>query len=65
MAKAHGGKVTFLKVDIEQHEDIAKQYDVTGIPIVVYLNKGGIAGDPIVGAQPEKNYQAALDNLLN
>ena len=60
LAEAHGDKVTFLKMNIDENPVTPSSYMVTGIPtIMVY--QGGEVVKSIVGARPK----AALLNELS
>ncbi|RWS24110.1 thioredoxin-2-like protein [Leptotrombidium deliense] len=53
MAKELGDSVIFLKVDVDECEDIAKDYEVTSMP-TFKLVKGKRVVDEIVGVQEAK-----------
>ena len=57
-AKANG-KAKVVKVNVDEHQDIAAQYGIQGIPTVMVFKKGEIA-TTLVGARQEKEYLNAL-----
>ena len=59
IATAHGDKITFLKMNVDENPVTPSSYRVTGIP-TINLYKGGEVVKSIVGARPK----AALLNEL-
>ncbi len=60
---ATGGKVVLAKVDVDSNPGIARAFQVQSIP-AVYALKGGQVVDGFIGAQPEQQVQAWVQNLL-
>lgn len=60
---ATNGKVVLAKVDVDSNPGIARAFQVQSIP-AVYALKGGQVVDGFIGAQPEQQVQAWVDNLL-
>ena len=59
IASAHGDKITFLKMNVDENPVTPSNYKVTGIPTInVYVN--GELAKSIVGARPK----AAILNEL-
>jgi thioredoxin 1 len=56
----HGGKMTFVKMDVEQNPLTPAKYEVTGIPALNVYRNGELVRQ-IVGAMPK----AALLNELS
>ena len=52
LSKQHTG-ITFLKVDVDQCEDLAQEYKITAMPTFMAFLKGEKI-DTIVGADPSK-----------
>lgn len=50
VADSFHDKVTFVKVDVDQHEILASQYNVTTIPTIVVIKDGQIV-DQMIGYQ--------------
>jgi thioredoxin len=46
--------VVFVKVDIDEYEDLAKMYGVSGIPHTVFFANGELDQDFVVGCDVEK-----------
>jgi thioredoxin 1 len=51
------------KVDIDVAGQIAAQYDIRGVPTLMFF-KGGKKVDQLVGAQPKKTIESKLKALL-
>jgi thioredoxin 1 len=60
IASAHGDKITFLKMNVDENPVTPSSYRVTGIP-TINLYKDGEVVKSIVGARPK----AALLNELS
>ncbi|HEY8064833.1 MAG TPA: co-chaperone YbbN [Methylosinus sp.] len=60
--KAAGGRVKLVKMNIDQHPDIAGQLGVKSIPAVVAFQRGRPA-DGFVGALPEKQIRGFIERL--
>ncbi len=56
-------KVTFLKVDIDQHPDLATRYGIQGIPNMTLFRKGQVV-DTAVGLQPKSDIIALVNRNL-
>lgn len=53
------GKVKVYKLNVDENQQIAAQYRITGIPTVMVF-KNGQPVEQIVGAHPEESYMQAL-----
>ena len=51
-SKALEGKVKFVKLNVEEGQEIAQNYGVMGIPCLILFNKGEPADERIFGFQP-------------
>lgn len=54
------GKVTILKVDIDQSMELAQQYKIMSVPTMMVF-KGGKAVETIMGFQPKESIKAKLE----
>jgi thioredoxin 1 len=63
LAEEYAGKIKVGKVNVDDSQDLAVQYQVTSIP-QVFIFKGGKVEHRIGGAQPKKVFQAAVDKVL-
>ncbi len=58
-----GERVSFVKLNTDEHPSLAGEYQVSGIPCLI-LFKGGKAVDRIVGFVPENQIKSMLDKHL-
>lgn len=54
--------VKFSYIDVEEQEDVARQYDVRSVPTVV-IEKDGVEVERIIGLQQEIQYLNAINKL--
>ncbi|GCA63148.1 thioredoxin [Kipferlia bialata] len=62
LAETHGGKVDFIKVDVDQHGSIAQTYGVKAMPTFVYVKNKQKVG-AVQGAN-QAGIQAALQQHM-
>lgn len=55
----HQGKFKLVKVDVDQEQELAMQYQISSIPCV-YIFENGQQKDVIVGFNPVSRYLQAL-----
>jgi thioredoxin 1 len=58
MAAEHGGRVKFLKLNVDENPVTQARYNVLSIPTVI-LFEGGEARDTVVGARPRSHYEGS------
>jgi len=63
VAKQYQGKVKVAKVDVDQNQRIATQFQIRSIPSL-YIFKNGKVADQIIGAVPKQHITSALDKVL-
>jgi thioredoxin 1 len=63
LEKEYRGKVTFIKVDVERHRQIAEYFRVKGIPAVFFIKDRAVQ-TKLIGFQPEESYREALELLI-
>ncbi|MCH3971603.1 MAG: thioredoxin [Oscillospiraceae bacterium] len=63
LAEEYDGRVTVMKVDIDQNQQLAEQYNVMSVP-TVYLFENGEQVDSKVGAFPIDDYRKMLNSVL-
>jgi len=61
--KDAGGKVTLVKMNIDEHPQIASQLGIQSIPAVIAFDKGQPA-DGFVGALPESQIRGFIERLV-
>jgi putative thioredoxin len=62
-AEARDGKVVLAKIDTDENPEIARRYDVQGIPAVKAFVDGEVAAE-FVGAQPPSQVEAFFDRIV-
>lgn len=63
LAAAAAGRWKLVKVNVDQHQDLAYQFGIQGIPAVKLFDHGKIVGE-FVGALPEPEIRSWLDEYL-
>lgn len=63
LAKIYEGKVKFVKVNVDEANDLATRYSVFSIPTLILLNKGEVISQQ-VGAATKESYQNMIDRAL-
>ena len=64
LAGDYDGKVNFVKVNVDNAQEIAQKYNVFSIPTLLLLNKGEIIAQQ-VGADSKEVYQNMIDRALD
>ncbi len=63
LANEYEGKVKFCKINVEDNQKTAMEYEVMSIPLLLFFN-GGKKVDFILGAVPEDSIRDKLEALL-
>ncbi len=63
LAKDYDGKVKFVKVNVDQANDLASKYNVFSIPTLVVIKNGELQSQQ-VGAASKESYQQMIDKAL-
>jgi thioredoxin 1 len=61
LASENQGSIKVVKVNIDDNQDIARQYGVMSIPTLMIFKGGDVFESPFVGIQPKQRLQQALD----
>jgi thioredoxin 1 len=64
VAASHAGRAKFVKLNTDQNQQLAVDYQVSGIPCLI-LFKGGKPVDRIVGYVSEQTITSMLSKHLN
>ena len=59
-----GGKVKFVKVDVDANQEVASRYEIMSIPTIMLFEKGQVE-DSIVGAYPANVYKQHIEQVLS
>jgi len=62
-SKQYEGRLIFVKVNVEEHQDIAKANGVMGIPVLKMFCGGRNVGE-LVGYMPKEKLVQELDKML-
>lgn len=60
LADDFAGRATVGKLNVDEHPEIASQYDVSSIPTVLVFRDGQVV-ERFVGVQPKATYAAAIE----
>ena len=63
LSEEYSGKVDFVKVNVDQANEIASKYNVFSIPTLAIFNKGEIVAQQ-VGAASKESYKNMIDKAL-
>jgi len=63
LANDYEGKVKFVKVNVDEANELASKYNVFSIPTLIILNKGEIVSQQ-VGAASKESYKSMIDRAL-
>ncbi len=63
VSKQYTGRLTFAKVNVEEHQDIAQANGIMGIPVLKIFCDGRNVGE-LVGYMPKEKLVQELDNML-
>ena len=63
LASEYAGKVTVGKLNVDDNQNTAIQFQIRGIPAVL-LFKGGKLVDQVVGLQPKEEFKRVIDKHL-
>ena len=63
LASDYEGKVKFVKVNVDEANELASKYNVFSIPTLILLNKGEIVAQQ-VGAASKESYKNMIDRAL-
>ena len=64
LGEDYGGKARFVKVNIDEHNNIAMEFGIQSIPTIIIFKKGREM-KRLVGLQTAAMLSRALDNLLD
>ncbi|MEE8318672.1 MAG: thioredoxin [Dehalococcoidales bacterium] len=64
LADEYDGKVTFVKVNVDENPKTASQYGIMSIPSLIIF-KGGSPVTNLVGFRPKADLKRSLDEILD
>jgi len=63
LSSEYEGKVNFVKVNVDEANELASKYNVFSIPTLAIINKGKIVSQQ-VGAASKESYKNMIDKAL-
>ena len=63
LSSEYTNKLKFSKLNVDENQEIAAQFDVRGIPCIIIFMKGHEV-DRIIGAYPEAELRKKIDIIL-
>lgn len=63
LAQEFDGKLKVAKINIDEHQQAANQFNIRSIPTIMFF-KGGQMVDHVVGAVPKDQLVEAINRLL-
>ena len=58
-----GDKITLVKINIDENQEMAAKYGIKSIPTMLIFNKGDLKNQ-LVGSMPKKNIEDVLSQEL-
>lgn len=63
LAKEYDGKVSFVKVNVDEANELASKYNVFSIPTLMLFNNGQVVAQQ-VGAASKESYKNMIERAL-
>lgn len=57
--------VNFIHVDVEESPELAQEFQIQSIPVMIFMKENGEIVNRKVGLMPEKAIVSEIENLLN
>jgi len=64
LSEEYADKVKFVKVNVDDNQEVAMKYEIMGIPTAMIF-RNGTAKDTLVGAFPAATYRKTIERVLN
>jgi thioredoxin 1 len=64
LATEYKGRVKVGKVNVDENQNLAVKFGISGIP-AVFMVKGGEVIDQVVGARSKKDFKAMMDRAIS
>ncbi len=64
LSKEYVGKVDFVKINVDQNNDLAQKYNVFSIPTLAIFKNGEIVSQK-AGAGSKDSYRSMIDSQIN
>jgi len=63
LSDEYAGKVKFVKINVDNNQQLAMKYDVLSIPTSMLFENGAVK-DSLIGAYPASAYRQRIDEAL-
>jgi thioredoxin 1 len=63
LSEEYEGKVKFVKINVDNNQELAMKYDIMSIPTGMLFENGTVK-DSLIGAYPASAYRQRIDNAL-
>ncbi|WP_456474499.1 thioredoxin family protein [Candidatus Pyrohabitans sp.] len=63
VAEKYLGRVKFVKVNVDENEELAERYEVLSVPTLAFFNEGELV-DGVAGVMQEAPLQRKLESML-
>jgi thioredoxin 1 len=63
LSEEYEGKVKFVKINVDNNQQLAMKYDIMSIPTGMLFENGTVK-DSLIGAYPAATYRQRLNNAL-
>ncbi len=63
LSEEYEGKVKFVKINVDNNQQLAVKYDVMSIPTSMLFENGTVK-DSLIGAYPASTYRQRIDHAL-
>jgi thioredoxin 1 len=64
LSKEYGDKVNFVKLNVDENNDLARKYNVFSIPTLAIFKDGEVISQK-VGAATKESFKTMIDSSLN
>jgi len=63
LSEEYAGKVKFVKINVDNNQELAMKYDIMSIPTSMLFENGTVK-DSLIGAYPASAYKQRIDHAL-
>jgi thioredoxin 1 len=63
LSEEYEGKVKFVKINVDNNQELAMKYDIMSIPTGMLFENGTVK-DSLIGAYPASAYRQRIENAL-
>jgi thioredoxin 1 len=63
LSEEYAGKVKFVKINVDNNQQLAMKYDILSIPTSMLFENGTVR-DSLIGAYPASAYKQRIDHAL-